>query len=112
MGTFAFTPPTAEQIEALEAQHGRIGIMAHSDDKSWVVVLRKPNGGEYKRFRAQSVDTAQRAMAQERLFTSTCVYPTTPADVQALLDEWPGIPEACGSLLMSLAGMAGNERGK
>ena len=40
------------------------------------------------------------------------VVPSTPADVQSLLDEWPGIPEACGSLLMSLAGMAGNERGK
>ncbi len=109
---YQFTPPSDEQIAALEATHGRIGVMAHSDDKSWVVVLRKPNGGEYKRFRAQSVDTAQRAMAQERLFTSTCVYPSTPAEVQALLDEWPGIPEACGSLLMSLAGMAGNERGK
>lgn len=104
--------PTDEQLAALEATHGRIGVVTHHDGKSWVVVLRKPKRGEYKQFRAQSSDTAQRPMAQERLFVATCVYPGTPAEIDALLEDWPGIPEACGTMLMSLAGMAGTEQGK
>ena len=46
------------------------------------------------------------------LVKQTCVWPEGQAAVDTLLDEWPGIPEACGNMFMSLAGMAGTEQGK
>lgn len=102
---------TEDQIQALEQTHGRIAVVASPDSKSWQVVLRKPKRAEYKMFRAHSGDPVKRSEAQETLFKQTCVAPTG-AELEALLDEWPGIPEACGAALMSLAGMTGVESGK
>jgi hypothetical protein len=39
------------------------------------------------------------------------VYPIA-AEIEPLLNEWPGIPEACGKMIVELAGMSGFEQGK
>jgi len=101
-----------EKLEELEALHKRIGVVTHPDGKSWYVVLRKPKRAEYKLFRANSNNPQLQAEAQEKLFKCTCVVPATQPEIEALLDEWPGIPEACARMFIELAGMAGVEEGK
>jgi hypothetical protein len=103
--------PSQDQILGFEAAHKRIGVVTHTDGKEWCVVLRKPNSGEYKRFRAWSNQANRADMAQEQLFKDICVFPAG-ADLDALLEDWPGVPEACGRMLLELSGMTGIERGK
>ncbi len=103
---------TPEKLAELESAHGRIGVVTHPDGKSWVLVLRHPRRVEYKMFRQYAANEQKKTEAQETLVKQTCVWPETPAALDALLDEWPGIPEACGATLMSLAGMSGLEQGK
>lgn len=100
-----------EKLLELEAKHGRIGVVTHPDGKSWTVVLRKPRRAEYKMFRAHSNDPRRAPDAQENLIKQTCVFPDA-AGLEALLEDWPGIPEACGRTLIELAGMSGLEQGK
>jgi hypothetical protein len=95
----------------LEAAHGRIGVVT-AKNGAWEVVLRKPSRAEYKMFRSLSHNAQKLPEAQEQLFGQTCVYPADRAAREVLLDEWPGIPEACGQMLIDLAGMSGIESGK
>jgi hypothetical protein len=108
MATF----PTEDEVQELETKHRYIGIVTASDGKSWRVVLRKPSRVEYKRFRAFSNNPQRIEVAQETLFNDICVYPAGQQAREALLDEWPGIPEACGKMLLELSGMSGIEQGK
>ena len=104
--------PTDEELTALETQHKRIGVVYHQQDKNlWAVVLRKPNRAEYKRFRAWCNNPQRVADAQEQLFNDTIVWPAK-ADREAMLEDWPGIPEACAKMLVELAGMSGVEHQK
>jgi hypothetical protein len=100
------------KLEALEAQWKRIGVVTHPDGKSWAVVLRKPTRSEYKLFKANANNPATTPEAQEKLFKATCVLPEGQPAIEALLEEWPGIPEACGKTFQMLAGMSGVEEGK
>ena len=102
---------TDVQIQELEAKHGRIGVVRSRDGKSWEIVLRKPSRMEYRQFRSNVNNPQRHDMAQETLVKQTCVSPDG-AGLEALLDEWPGIPEACSRILIELAGMAGDEQGK
>lgn len=103
--------PTDEDLANLEATHKRIGVVTHHDSKSWCVVLRKPTRAEYKRFRSWINQPQKSDIAQEQLFKDTVVFPAK-GEIEALLDEWPGIPEACGKMLAELAGMSAVEQGK
>lgn len=103
--------PSKEEIISLEGTHHRIGVVTDPTGKEWCVVLRKPNSGEYKRFRSWSNQPMRMAEAQEQMVKDTCVFPTG-GDLEALLEDWPGVPEACGRMILELAGMAGVERGK
>jgi len=107
--------PSADQLAELETKHGRVGVMTDPTGVNWCVVLRKPNRAEYKRYRAFAHQPARVADAQETLLRDTCVYSSGakgPEPLEKLLDEWPGIAEACGGMIMALAGMAGVEQGK
>lgn len=98
---------TQAEVEALEATHKRVAHLKGTGD-AWEVVLRKPTRAEYKRFRAMSHNPAQVAEAQEILARSTVVYPSKEA-FDALLEDWPGIPEACGKAFTELSGIAHQE---
>jgi hypothetical protein len=100
------------KLEALEAMHKRIGVVTHPDGKSWAVVLRKPARSEYKLFKANANNPSTQAEAQEKLFKATCLIPEGQPAIEALLEDWPGIPEACSKTFAMLAGMAGIEEGK
>jgi hypothetical protein len=101
-------------LEELQAKHRTIGIVVARDEKSWAVVLRKPNRGEYKMFRANSNNAGQVSAAQETLFQAISLIPEGKQAIEALLAKWPGIPEACAAVgtFQRLSGMAGTEQGK
>ncbi len=97
---------TQEQIQEYEAKHTRIAHL-RGGDGAWEIVLRKPTRAEYKHFRSMS-HGASAADAQEFLVRKCCVYPAD-GGIDALLEEWPGIPEASGKAIMSIAGMAASD---
>lgn len=100
---------TKDQIDKFEVEHKRIAYLkGNGDPPAWEVVLRKPTRAEYKRFRAMSHNPSQVSDAQEVLARSTVVYPTREA-FDALLEEWPGIPEAAGKAFTELSGIAHQE---
>ena len=94
-----------QQIDELEAKHLRIEVVRGEGEKPpWEIVLRKPTRAEYKQFRAHMHDPARIANAQEVLVLKCVVYPD-PERLDALLEEWPGIPEAAGDALRRLTGL-------
>lgn len=97
---------TDEKIQELETTHKRIAHLRGADG-SWEIVLRKPTRAEYKHFRSMA-HGAQTADAQEVLIRKLCVYPDRDA-FDALLEEWPGIPEAAGETIKRLTGMSASE---
>lgn len=102
---------TKEILDELEVKHKRIAhLKGKSDDGAppWEIVIRKPSRAEYKQYRAQSHNQATVADAQEILVRKIAVYPTGDA-LEALLDDWPAIPEACGKALGALTGLSAAE---
>lgn len=97
---------TEEAIKELETTHKRVAHL-HDVGGEWEIVLRKPTRPEYKHFRAM-INGAQASDAQEMLVRKLCVYPDRET-FDALLEDWPGIPEACGAAIKSLTGMSASE---
>ena len=108
MATPALTP---EKIEELRAAHGRIEVV-NAKNGAWQVVYRKPTRAEYRRFRAMSHRPEAIADAQEMLARACCVHPAPATAFDALLEDFPGIPEGSGKALGDLAGMSADETGK
>lgn len=105
-----------EQLSELQAKHKRVAHLVSStvnDDGSpeWEVVLRRPTRHEYKHYRSQCHDSARISDAQEELVRKLMVVPSGEA-ITTLIDDWPGIPEACGAAIAKLAGMSGQESAK
>src|SRR4051812_19368289 len=95
---------TAEELADLEAKHVRT---AHLIGKggAWEVVFRKPTRAEYKAFRARAHNPAQAADAQEILARACVVHPSKEA-FDALLEDYPGIPEAASKEFTNLVGLS------
>ena len=114
------TQISQDQLDALEAAHRRIAHVLGKDD-AWEIVLRRPRRDEYKAFRSRVHNASQIADAQELLCRQVVVAvgalialdkASTLAVQNAfgdLLEEYPGIPEACGKTLEALVGAAGDE---
>jgi hypothetical protein len=105
---------TEEKLGALRTEHGRVKAVTYVDPEdgaSWTVVLRAPKGGEYDRFQAMASDERKKSQAQKLYFKDLCVWPE-PADLTALLAQWPGIPVACSDPIMQLSGMVLSARAK
>lgn len=95
-----------EQLSELEATHKRIAhVQGKGTPTPWEVVLRKPTRAEYKHYRSQSNNPAQTADAQEILVRKLVVHPSAEA-FDVMLEEWPGIAEACGNAISILAGFS------
>ncbi len=99
------SPITKEWLEEAQAKYKRVAHVVGADDE-WEVVLRKPDSKEYKMLRAQTLNESQQPMALEACFRKICIYPEGKDAVQALLDDWPGIPEACGPAINRLSGLS------
>lgn len=100
---------TKEEVAKFEEQHKRVAHLKGSGDPApWEIVIRKPTRIEYKQFRSMSHNPAQVAEAQEILVRKISVFPTGEA-LDALLEDWPGIPEACGKAVSHLSGISAQE---
>lgn len=97
---------TEDQIKELEAAHRRVAHVYARDQ--WEVVFRAPTRAEYKRFRSEINNPNTSADAQEKLARTCVVYPTREA-FDALLEEWPAIPEACSKAFSRLMGLTAEE---
>lgn len=98
-----------EKIEELEATHKRIAVVrGNGDPPAWEIVMRKPTRAEYKMFRAQLTNPAQAPDAQEILVRKCVVYPDAAA-FDAMLEDYPAIPEAVGDALRRLIGLGAAE---
>lgn len=110
--------PTEEELSALDEKYRRTALVysrqTGADSKPlWAVVLRKPQRAEYKMWRSQANDPGSKADSQEVLVRKLIVWPSLDATgIDALLDDWPGIPEACGDALLDLTGAAGKADAK
>lgn len=113
---------TQDELAKLEGQYGRVGHIKGKpypkvgEDPSkaapaWEVVLRKPTRAEYKRFRSQSHNPQMVADAQEVLARCCCVFPSKEA-FDALLEDYPGIPEAATPVIKDLLGLSVDESEK
>lgn len=105
---------TEEDVKRLEQECGRKCTAIRSKRKSangeplWEVVVRKAKRPEYQNHRA-AVKRDDPA-ASETLFMMVCVYPPREA-LLALLDDFPAIPEACYTEVVTLAGIDAEESG-
>ena len=90
-------------IEAARATHGEVSELTAGE---YAVLVRAPTRGEYKRFRAESLDERKRAEAVEHLCRSCVVYPD-PAAFDALLDRKPALADIFGAKVLELEGAAG-----
>ena len=102
---------TEQQVEELRTQHGRIAHLVGKGG-AWEVVLRKPTRAEVKKFRADAHNPATAPNAQETLCRAIVVYPPKGPAFEALLDDYPGIPEAFTGQIQDLIGMSVEESGK
>lgn len=105
---------TEEQIKEIEASplaKGRPCTVVRGKRKSdgsfpWEVVVRKPTRPEYKNYRALAVKGDPEA--QEVIFRMVCVHPPKEA-FDALLDDFPAIPEAAAKAIGDLVGIDADE---
>lgn len=79
-----------------------------SPDYPYEVVFRKPTRAEYKQYRARSHNDQLKPDAQEALCRQCVVHPSVEA-FDALLEDYPAIPEAASEALMRLTGMAAEQ---
>ncbi len=101
-----------KEIQEFEDKYKRIAhVKGKGEPPPWEIVLRKPTRAEYKQFRSQNHNDAVKADSQEILIRKLAIYPTVE-QLDALLDDYPAIPEACGDALRHLAGLAVDEQGK
>ena len=108
---------TPEQLAAFEAQHKRIAYIKSSetlaDGKTpeWEIVLRRPTRTEYKMLKQALNNDRTTVDAFEQCVRKLSLFPEGQA-LDVLIEEWPGIPEACWKAFERLAGMAGAEERK
>lgn len=108
-------PPPAEVRERIKSQHakGEYAYLTPKPEKlgeaalPFNLIFRRPTAAEYAKFRrylASPADSLERAKAPEILLRDTILYPTDPALVDRLFEEYPAIKEP---LVNEVAGLAG-----
>lgn len=102
------TSPTQEQIDALKAQHGDLRRVK---TKRGDVIVRGPDQGEWRRFRAESGDAKKKAQSVETLVRACVVHPAAPA-FSAMLDRAPALVETLAESVLELAGLEEERAGE
>ena len=97
-------PISEEQVREAEDKYGRVAHVKGSGG-TWEILLRKPTRPEYRMFRSKSKNPNTEADAQEDLVRLLSLAPPRGPELDALLDEWPAIPEACSKALLHLMGL-------
>lgn len=95
-------------IEALKAKHGRIFSLEVQGD---TFIAKNPTRDVWKRFRAQIMDESKRVIAPENLVLACIVDPSGP-ELDALLEQKPGLVETLSKALSESAGATGDAEKK
>jgi len=95
---------TDELLKELESKHQRVCHL-RGRDGGWEVVFRRPTRQEYKRFKASMHNPQLAPDAQEQLARQCVVHPSKEA-FDALLEDFPAIPEAASEAFSRLMGLA------
>jgi hypothetical protein len=101
---------TEEQLDEWEAEHFRVAHLM-GEAGGWEVVYRMPSRLELKTFRGLANDPKKASDAVEVLARQCVLYPSREG-FAALLEEYPGIPEASVDTLTQLAQVESDEEGK
>ncbi len=99
---------TEQQIADLREKHGRVAHVVGEDD-AWEIVIKAPTREQYAAFKSALQDDVQKPKATELLFRKLVVF---PENFDALLDQYPAIPDACSDDLLSLMGGKAKKRQK
>lgn len=101
---------TDEALAALKAKHGErkvLKLTTTTPDGIVEIAVVKPGRKEYERFRKQLGDDNKRDGALESLLRAHVLSPER-AQFDALLDEYPALPEEFGKPLLSAIGLSGS----
>jgi hypothetical protein len=89
-------------IQALKKEHGdKLSTVSFEDA---VLVLRKPTRAEYKRFREEVIDEKKKTAAVPKLVKCLVVYPKAWEEVEAILDEYPGLEDIASAAAVQSVG--------
>lgn len=100
---------TQEKIDALKTEHGDLKRVRTK--RSGDIVVRGPNLGEWRRWRAESADVKKRAQAVETLVRACVVYPDPPA-FSALVEKAPATIEQLAESVLELGGLEDDRAGE
>ena len=91
----------AKVIEELKAAHGSgLHLIEHDGVE---VVAKRPGGPQYRRWKQLTLDEKRRIDAGATLVRDCVVHPAA-AELQALIDERPGLVDTFAGKLVELAG--------
>lgn len=106
-------PIDEQTLESLKAKHGSVLHLKFFDPNdereekdrtpAAEIVVKRPSRAAYKRWRSMIVDDAKKADAVETLMKDAVVHPTLP-EWEAMLDEYPALPETFGGEVLKLLG--------
>lgn len=97
--------PTEEQIEALEAEHGKVWLVPFGVDDGeaptvenaeHVWVIRRPKRVAFERFEKDCLDEKRQMVGLKNLAIDCVVWPPKGPEREAVLDEFPGALGICG----------------
>ena len=86
-------------IDKLKAEHGELISV---EIKNLEFIVRGPKKHEYAAFRSMSFDESKRSYATEDLVRA-CVVSPDKNEFEALLAQYPALPEVLGEHVMTLA---------
>lgn len=101
---------TDEALAELKAKHGErkvLKLTTATPEGVIEVAVLKPGRKEYERFRKQLGDDNKRDAALENLLRAQVLSPER-AQFDALLDEFPALPEEFGKPLLTAIGLSGS----
>lgn len=86
-------------LEQARAEHGDVFELSEGGE---TVLVKRPNRGDYRRFRADRQDDKRRAVALEALFEACLVFPKLD-DFEPILDRKPALADVLGGKLLEIA---------
>lgn len=111
--------PTEEQLEEIEAEHGKVYLVPFGSDEEaptmanaeHVFVIRRPGKVAWKRFEKDCLDPKRQLIALQNLAVDCIVWPS-PEEREKVYDDVPGAAVLCAGEAASLGRGDAAERAK
>ena len=96
-------------MQQLKDKHPTLKLVLLTAPDGQEVVVRKPDRMMYRRYRGQMMDEGRRADANEIFLRQCTVYPSE-AELEAMIDDAPGLADTFSGKLLKVAGLAGEDK--